>query len=572
MTSGTTTPTRPTDAEIIQHYQAGTLLRELLHPLDTNEQEALREQLAALHNAGSIDLLALTATPEFQNLDRRHRFTIQQVYSNAIPFLEASPPAMLQMVRRLVAQEGANGIAALPQNALRIWIGQASKRAKEIIEVARSEPDFDREILVNALVTFGDASSAISFLAFADPRRQAAIAAVGTIKPRNAKAGDATFDQLVEVAAADPDEDIRFTAILSAFELLRNSKTRAPRWVPTLVASVTAKPSNSTRTALLHGLWRQVELFQTADVKAVLAVASDGDLESDRLMDTLGGTLARLIGGVHHDVAIDCLTALLAGSGKAIPLDRLQMLEHRFTELDRTMLFALAVRWFATGDQMLCETVSKLVGNMLQQQPFDASLAGFGLTGSQMIVVCHKAVGYMPLAPIVAASFIVAALRANDKSAEPELVQLLLQSLLINFRDTVASYLKKIGKADISYPALRKALKMYRSYEKGADLKMTIKELEPSSYQRGVVRQNHYATSREIRKQAERQSVFFDLVHRSSLLHGNRAVTYARGADGPPTSMEMKAVSTHIEMPRLQTIDPVGLDWLLRVFRSSRPK
>jgi len=287
MTSGTTTPTRPTDAEIIQHYQAGTLLRELLHPLDTNEQEALREQLAALHNAGGIDLLALTATPEFQNLDRRHRFTIQQVYSNAIPFLEASPPAMLQMVRRLVAQEGANGIAALPQNALRIWIGQASKRAKEIIEVARSEPDFDREILVNALITFGDASSAISFLAFADPRRQAAIAALGTIKPRNAKAGDATFDQLVEVAAADPDEDIRFTAILSAFELLRNSKTRAPRWVPTLVASVTAKPSNSTRTALLHGLWRQVELFQTADVKAVLAVASDGDLESDRLMDTL---------------------------------------------------------------------------------------------------------------------------------------------------------------------------------------------------------------------------------------------------------------------------------------------
>ena len=572
MTSRTTTSTRPTDTDIIRHYRAGTLLRELLHPLDTSEQEALRRQLAALHNAGSIDLLALTATPEFQSLDRRSLFTIQQIYSNAIPLLDASPLAMLGTIRRLAAQGGAEGIAALPRNALRIWIGQASERAKEIIEAARSEPGFDREILMDALVALGEASSAISFLAVTDPRRQAAIAALGAMKPRNAKAGDATFDQLAAIAAADPDEDIRFTAISAAFELLRHCKARAPRWVPTLVTAVTAEPSDSTRNALLHGLWRQTELFKTADVKAVLALASDGDVTAARLVDTLGATLSQLIGGVHHDAAIDCLTELLAGSGKAIPLDNLQMLEHRFTALDRTMLFALAVRWFATGDRTLCETMSKLIGGVEHQQPFDASLAGFGLTGSQMIVVCHKAVGYMPLAPIVAASFVIAALRADDKAAEPELIQLLLQSLLINFRETVANYLRKIGKADISYQPLRKALRMYRSYEKGSDIKTPIKELQPSSYQRGVVRQNHHVTNREIRKQAERQSISFGLVHRCTLLYGRKAITYARGADVPPTSMEMKTIGTHIEMPRLQIIDPVGLDWLFRIFRLSKPK
>jgi hypothetical protein len=34
MTSGTTTPTRPTDAEIIQHYQAGTLFVQCLSQID----------------------------------------------------------------------------------------------------------------------------------------------------------------------------------------------------------------------------------------------------------------------------------------------------------------------------------------------------------------------------------------------------------------------------------------------------------------------------------------------------------------------------------------------------------
>jgi hypothetical protein len=353
MTSATATTTRLTDAEIIQHYLAGTLLRELLHPLDTSEQEALRGQLAALHNAGSIDLFALAATPEFHNLDRRHFFTIQQIYCKVIPLLDASPLAMLAMVRGLVAHGGANGIAALPHNALCIWIGHASERAKEIIEVARSEADFDREILMNALVAFGDASSALSFLAFADPRRQAAIAALGKIRPQSEKADDERFDQLVEIAAADPDEDIRFTAVLAVFELLRHCEARAPRWVPTLVASVAARPSDSTRTALLHGLWRQTELFRAADVKALLTLASDGDLTAARLIDTLGGVLSHLVGGDFHDLAIDCLTTLLTSSGKAIPPDSFQMLEYRLTTLDRTMLFALAVRWYATGDQTL---------------------------------------------------------------------------------------------------------------------------------------------------------------------------------------------------------------------------
>jgi hypothetical protein len=66
-----------TDAEIIAHHRAQTLLRELRPPLDTNQQEALHVQLATLHNAGSIDMLALTATPEFLSLDRPHFFTIQ---------------------------------------------------------------------------------------------------------------------------------------------------------------------------------------------------------------------------------------------------------------------------------------------------------------------------------------------------------------------------------------------------------------------------------------------------------------------------------------------------------------
>ena len=77
------------------------------------------------------------------------------------------------------------------------------------------------------------------------------------------------------------------------------------------------------------------------------------------------------------------------------------------------------------------------------------------------------------------------------------------------------------------------ALKMYRRYEKDSDIKTPSKELQASSYQRGVVRQNHYIASHEIRKQAERQSIFFGSVHRSTLLYGRKAITYAGTARLP---------------------------------------
>ena len=77
---------------------------------------------------------------------------------------------------------------------------------------------------------------------------------------------------------------------------------------------------------------------------------------------------------------------------------------------------------------------------------------------------------------------------------------------------------------------------------------------------------------REIRKQAERQSVFFGLIQRSTLLYGRKAITYLGGADKAPQSMEMKTFQTSFAMPRLGFIDPVGLEYLTRLYRISKPK
>ncbi len=195
-------------------------------------QEELHAQLVALHNTGRIDLLAWSEAPEFQGIDRRYSFTIQQVYRNIIPPLKAAPPVMVKVIRRIEEQIG--GAAILPRDALRIWIGQFQERANEIVGTARSDPAFDREILAHALIALGDETVAMSFIVAADARRQGPWRHWAR-SSHETEAADGTLRTLVEIVGGDPDEDVRFSAIFAAFDLLAYRKTPAPRWISALL-------------------------------------------------------------------------------------------------------------------------------------------------------------------------------------------------------------------------------------------------------------------------------------------------------------------------------------------------
>ena len=234
-----------TDDEVVEHYRAGTLLRELRRPATTAMQEELHIQMAALHNAKRIDLLAWSVGPGPDQTERGDGFTIQQVYRNAIPHLKMSSSDMLKLVRRIEKRIG--DVAIIARGQLPLWIKSDRSRSQEIVDLARSDADIDREILQQALVGLGDETVAHSFVVPGDARKQAAIAALGAIKPRNAKSGDATLRSLVAIAKDDPDDTVRFTAIFAALDLSALRKLLTPKWTPALIDAATARPSEEIR-------------------------------------------------------------------------------------------------------------------------------------------------------------------------------------------------------------------------------------------------------------------------------------------------------------------------------------
>ena len=561
------------DADIVARFATGTLIDVLCLERHADRPDSCRNRAVALHNRGQIDLLRLTTTPGFVALGGTDFFSVQRVFCDAIPYLEAPLIAMMAAVERLAEKGGRDGAAGFPYNAFKLWLDKDLARARAVVAAADAGEEVNQQFIAIALEALGDNVLAERVVGqYNDGRRLAGLSALGRIKPAGEAEAKATLDILLPLCGGSFDEDTRFAAISAAFGVLKNFGALHGTVVPQLIAAVTHTPTEFTRFALVQALWLHDKVFDARSVKATLDVARGGDFSKKGLVDTLDGALQQLFGTMHRDLALDFLTDVLAIEDGLLALNKLDSVKHRLAASSRDQLFALAVRWFLTGNKQLCEAMAEILSQSDRAAPFDASMKGLGLTGSQQVVVCHKALAYLLLRPVISASMVVAALRAGDSGVRDNLIQLLVYPILINFQGEARDYLRSIKKDDAACGAVRKALKQGDAYVIGAQIKTPIKELWPSDYRRNLAAMKLHDQGREISKMAERQSIFFNLAHRSTLLYGRKALTYVGGPDKPPVMMELKPMSFGLDMPRLNTIDPVGLDYMMRVFRVSKPK
>ena len=169
---------------------------------------------------------------------------------------------------------------------------------------------------------------------------------------------------------------------------------------------------------------------------------------------------------------------------------------------------------------------------------------------------------------------IVSVLRAGDAEAVGPASDLLFDPFLLSYGGSARDYLKNIPSTDAAYNSIQKALVNDGTYYAGLESTGEIKELHPSDYQRDVLRRRAHDEMRDAQKGAEKQSVLFNMVRRSTLLYGRRSLTYVLDDDGSSRAiaLDLQSVGMSFEWPRREIIDPVGLDYMLRVYRGEKLK
>jgi hypothetical protein len=565
-----------TDAEIIGHCQSGALIDDVdRFELDDDDPSSLVHRCVALHNSGQLDLLSLTESAQFGALSLHQFFVVQHFFDQAIPKLDTTAAKLTAAVTILVTKGGNDLASNAPNEAFRAWCAAEPSRAHAIVADAQRGDPTSIKFVTFALRALEDVALARKFVAdYTDERRLSGLFVLGRIPTADAGEARDTLEILLPHVHAGQEDMTRCNAVLSAFELVKLHPGLAGTFVPRLIGAAVVSPGPTLLYNLAQILWNQGALIDRPSLAKALDALKATDPSLGGIVHMLDLTLKAAIQGPNADLAFDYLTDVLGREDGGFALDQFKSFTHAVATGDRDRQFRLVVRWLLTGNSDLGRAVSALFEPGDRSKPFDATTAGMGLTDTQQIFLCYKALGWLFTNEAVAASIMVAALR-GCATREAEIIgDLLFDPLLFNYGGRAREYLKTIKKGDPAYGQVRKALKSCDAFYKGLDIGKPIKELNPSEYQRSVERTHVQDMMRKAHKEAEKHSVLINLVHRSTLLYGRRSVTYVRDPDNKrrAVSMDMHSFGTSIELPRSEIIDPIGLSVMLLTFRSAQPR
>ncbi len=566
----------PTDAEITARCRSGELVNDIGHSqMSDATPNSLLNRCVALHNSGQIDLLALTESAQFAALSGSMFFVRQHFFCEAIPQLQTPAQPLMRAVHALVAKGGADLAANVPNDAFRKWCAADPTRAQKIVSDAEAGDAQSIAFVTFALTALGDAALARSFVAkYSGERRLSALFALGRIKPSDVKDAENTIGVLLPFVDEAFDEATRCNALMPALQVCELFPVLASIYLPRAVAAATVAATPGLLFNLAQSLWLHVKVFDRTSIKIALDALKATDPALGGVVDALDMALKTLMEATAGDLAQDFLTDILAADRSGFELEQFKSVKHDLARSDRDRLFKLLVRWLISGNPKLGAAAPQILTIGERAVPFDTSTAGLGLTGPDHLFLAYKTLGWLFTNEVVAASILVACLRGCDPVTAKDIGELLFDPLLVNYGGKACDYLRTIKKGDAAYTRVRAALKAGDAFVKGLQINPQIKELRPSEYQRSVERRHAHDLMRKVRKDAEKQSVLFNLVHRSTLLYGRRSVVFVQdpGKKRRSVNMDMHTISHSFELPRHEVVDPVGLSIMLLTFRAARRK
>jgi hypothetical protein len=274
----------------------------------------------------------------------------------------------------------------------------------------------------------------------------------------------------------------------------------------------------------------------------------------------------------HEESAIAYVTRLLASADGSLRLKDFDSFSSALISGPPERLSRIVVHWLQIGASRLCEgLVNALRYHDLNGPALELRADDLSISSVAQMFVCRKAISWFFLMPTTAASVLVSVLRVCDDDTAQEVQKLLVEPMLLNYSG-VGEYLQKLAVDDPAKNRVEQVLTQNESYLEALRAVPMIKELQPSEHHRQIERLNMADQIRDAHKKAQNQSVLLNLVKRSVLLYGNRSLSFIKSQENEfrPMEIDLKRFGVSFEMPRMELVDPVGLDFTLRVFRMEK--
>jgi hypothetical protein len=387
---------------------------------------------------------------------------------------------------------------------------------------------------------------------------------------------DATnaLDSFLNVSKTSGDDLTLANVLNAAFHLVQNANGVGGERLLQIVENVCRKPGPQVNYSTARALWLHTPLITNELLTAMAGTLQLVDPTHKVTLGEIDSGLRHLLDTALADKGIELLRLILIRNPDTVTIAEFDSFGHKLLGKHDGTFERVIVAWLLSGEKSLCQALDQL----LAKAPGDDR--SITLTAEQLselrqtekLFLCRKAIGYFFLHPVFAASIIASILRVCSEEDAGVFRDLLVDPLLRNYGGELRDYLSKVKEDDLAYRATQIALSEADRYLTDVRSVGEVDELKPTERERQAAHRKDADEVRRTHKAAMAQSVLLSMVRRSVVLYGKRTVTYVANPDGNrrPIEMDLKPHSFGWEIPRTSVIDPVGLDYMLRVFRNER--
>lgn len=564
--------------------KAGKFL-ETVYAISLTEQEEnddLTLDIAALHNEGLLDVVEAFKNLKIISSGGPDFFLTRDIFEKTLPHLNAPVKAVMNCVLQLHEDAGQDRAASTIFDSFVGFCAKDPSRPLEALKEIEAKPEELLDMLP-ATIAAGSQIDLPHYLAEVirlsqhpnlQTRRRALFAMSKVRWPQAENVPDSAIASLELSAAKEHDDETLASVVKSAFALFQQDKATELR-----VTAIITKSLEKGGEFTLHSSSQIFGLSKTPLpsplLDLLLAHLKRAKPENRETLNNVDYGIARLLKS-EPAKSLRFLEDLLTVHAGQLRMKAFDSVCSKILK-NNALLCKILTRWFLGGDPLLCESAHEICethhGDDLRIEIDATELQPADLI--HVLFVARKAIGYFFTKPITAASVVTSLIRlVPDDETRNALGQLLFDPLLLNYPGSVRDYIRTQTEQETGTAnnTLQKALIALDEYLEVLGTVPKLPALHPSQAQRESYRRYMSDSTAKSMKAAERQSVFFGLFSKSTLLYGRTSINYVHALSAQPQRIETPLTSHSVEMeyPRMEHIDTFGLHLMLRRFRLER--
>lgn len=566
------------EAEIYKAASENKLIEHLTR-VETQSFDDVVEVLIKLNNKGKLNLVENMM--ELKNSIGPQFFWVCHIFEHALPKTQSDELKTIKCVLHLLEQAGEDLAAGQIVIAYEAFCAADVDRAKSLLNTILAHTSMT-SLLAPTLVSGSkpDCSyfwnKSTNLLNHALPEiRSHAIRALGRLSYHEESDLTRRSFELVEQHITHEKDDSCLANIIDALQQLSKSKVVSDLRITKAIKEALIFRGELTLHAAALLINYQHKALPHAAISLILESLKSIPPKNTGTLGHVDFGLSKIICDRRfYDQSVKLLEVLITNADEDLSFDK--AFNHTTRALlndSGTFLTSLITKWFLSADRRYCTAIQQIISSGSYNKPYlIRTLDCHGLNESDFVFLARKAIGYLFIYPVTATGYILALLtKSSTDEIKMTLKLLVYETLQLNYPGEVGDYLRAPAQPEETKAACEQILGWSEDHFANISEMGSLPELFPSQAQREAYMRNFSSKMRASMKSAESESPLLSLVSKSIILYGRKSIDYSRVRDGTPARRSENYLQTHqtgFEVPRQTLIDPVGLDYMLRVFRN----